>query len=291
MKRNGLVVFWGAMLLLFQGCGDPNWRKFYEVAPGFGFQYINKAPIRAEDSLVWWNLSFRFTDVNDSLLAESDLAMEITPIGQAPGPYDLRQVLQHAVAGDSLVVQMDQRALAVQPFASALQEITWRPDSLLRLHMRVESALNETDWEEKSVREKAMSHRQAMDAFIWMVKSNEQWGPQRHVPITTFHKIIEEGKGRAARVGESVVIHLSMVTSYGLELVNTQGQFPIPVTIMGGDVPIGVDVALAGMKVGSEHLLYVPFTENTGSKLLGNRIQTYDNLRVQLTLVDIVTPE
>lgn len=291
MTRKLVGVLLALNLLFSMGCGDPHWRKFYEVAPGFGFQYIEKSPLRPEDTLVWWNLSFRFTDVQDSLLAESDLAMDIPPLPQAPGPYDLRQVLKHAVVGDSLVVQMDQRALAMQPFADALQGIAWRPDSLLRLHIRVESALNLAGWEEKSVRESAMAHRQAMEAFVWMVKSNEQWGPQQHVPMTTFTKIIKAGKGREAKAGESVVIHLSMVTSYGHEIVNTQGQFPIPVTIMGGDVPIGVDVALAGMKVGAEHLFYVPFTENSGSGLFGDRIQAYDNLRVQVTLVDIVSPE
>jgi FKBP-type peptidyl-prolyl cis-trans isomerase len=291
MRRKSILGIITLVFLLSLGCGDANWRKYYEVAPGFGFKYIEKATHRPEDSLVWWNLSFRFTDVQDSLLAESDLAMDITPLNQTPDPYDLRQVLQHAVVGDSLVVQMDQRALAKQPFASALQGIAWRPDSLLRLHIRVESALDAAGWEEKSVRENAMAHRQAMEAFVWMVKSNEQMGPQRHVPMTTYVKVLKEGKGREAKAGESVVVHMSMVTSYGLEIINTQGQFPIPVTIMGGDVPIGVDVALAGMKVGAEHLMYVPFTENNGSALFGERIQPYDNLRVQLTLVDIVSPE
>lgn len=276
-----------ASILIFTGCREPQWRKFHMIEPGYGFKFIEKATQRETDSLVWWSIAFRFTNSSDSLIASASVLMDIEPLAQPPGKFDLRHILAHCVPGDSLVIQYNPQALSHQPFYNALEGAQTGSDSLVRMHVRVLDALNAETYEAKRTRERMTMYTQALESFKTMVMLNENLGSSVHVPITTFVSEVRKGKGTAAKPGDDLDIHFSIITSYGRTVANTDGHNPVTVRVMGGDFPRGLDMALAGLQAGGEYNIYIPFTENSGSRLLGAQIWEFDNLRAGITVIAV----
>ncbi len=121
-------------------------------------------------------------------------------------------------------------------------------------------------------------------------------GCQKHIQkeddmITTAsglqYKILKEGTGEEAKVGQDVKIHESTSYRDGTLIFSSEGMKPIQFTLGGKIVIEGVDEGIRGMKKGEIRKLIVPTSLSKRSSY--PPILSKDSILVyQIELIDIV---
>ena len=114
--------------------------------------------------------------------------------------------------------------------------------------------------------------------------------PTNAAPATTDKvtiKDLKEGKGAAAKAGDSVTVEYTGWLTDGTKFDSNVGGTPFPVTIGAGEVIPGWDQGLVGMKVGGTRVLMIPPSLGYGAQGAPPTIPANATLKFQVKLLTL----
>lgn len=120
-------------------------------------------------------------------------------------------------------------------------------------------------------------------------KTIEQEQKKEEKKMTLKITDVEEGKGKEAKKGSTILVHYRGKLENGTEFDASynRGQ-PLSFKLGVGQVIKGWDEGVLGMKVGGKRNLFIPSDMGYGARGAGNVIPPNSNLIFDVELVDVI---
>jgi len=116
--------------------------------------------------------------------------------------------------------------------------------------------------------------------------------PAATIPDVTELKIkdLTVGKGATAKAGDTVTVNYTGWLTDGKQFDTSYGKAPFPFVLGAGDVIVGWDKGVAGMKVGGKRELLIPPALGYGAQGAGADIPPNATLRFEVELLGVTPP-
>lgn len=240
---------------------DSNFRGFRKINEFYGYKIVADV----DTGIAFKDAVFMVVDariLNDSLepvngFPEAGFNM-LVPIQSSEGTYDLMHVFKHLTEGDSAIIKMHADSFFTYTQFKMNRPENVRRNSFLTIHLRVNSLMNEAQYDDyllqKEFEEKVMAQK-LFQAYLEAVKATD--GPHG----SGFYRIQQvEGKGSTPAFGQQITIHYICMTFEGREIENTyQLNHPFTFQLGSNEVIRGVTEAVMRMQKGERSRFIFPY--------------------------------